>query len=151
MRRPRAPRNKVEFARSKPRAAVLANPRFSIIHRLATSRAEFKLMVSPSFQPMEAKKPRPIWEPRNLAEHVSKRSLEDVGCLESLLGLEGQLLTGNLRHLSEEVYSQPRFIYEAEMAEWGGGFRDRRAHFFDLKENPSASLLLPGRRHRIFT
>lgn len=100
---------------------------------------------------MEAKKPRPIWEPRNLADHVSKRSLEDVGCLESLLGLGGQLLTGNLRHLSEEVYSQPRFVYEAEMAEWGGGFRDRRAHFFDLKENPSASLLLPGRRHRIFT
>ena len=90
-------------------------------------------MVSPSFQPMEAKKPRPTWEPRNLADHVSKRSLEDVGCLESLLGLEGQLLIGNLRHLSEEVYSQPRFVYEAEMAEWGGGFRDRRSYFVDAQ------------------
>lgn len=100
---------------------------------------------------MEAKKPRPIWEPRNLADHVSKRSLVDVGCLESLLGLEGQLLIGNLRHLSEEVYSQPRFLYEAEVAEWSGGFLQHRAHFVDLKENPSASLLFPGRRHRNFT
>jgi len=90
-------------------------------------------MASPTSEPMEAKKTRPIWEPRNLAEHVSKRSLEDVGCLESLLGLEGQLLTGNLRNLSEEVYSQPRFVYEAEMAEWGGGFRDRRSYFVDAR------------------
>ncbi len=100
---------------------------------------------------MEAKKPRPIWEPRNLADHVSKRSLVDVACLESLLGLKGQLLIGNLRHLSEEVYSQPRFVYEAEMVELGGGFRQHCAHFVDLKENPSASPLFPGRRHRNFT
>ena len=150
-RRPRAPRNKSEIRRSKPRAAVFPIPRFSIIHRLATSKAEFKLVASLSFEPMEAKKPRPIWEPRNLADHVSKRSLVDVGCLESLLGLEGQLLIGNLRHLSEEVYSQPRFLYEAEVAEWSGGFRQHRAHFVDLKENPSASPLFPGRRHRNFT
>jgi hypothetical protein len=97
---------------------------------------------------MEAKKPRPIWEPRNLADHVSKRSLVDVSCLESLLGLEGQLLIGNLRHLSEDVYSQARFVY---VAEWSGGFRQHRSHFVDLKENPSASPLFPGRRHRIFT
>jgi hypothetical protein len=133
MRRPQAPRNKSEIRRSKPRAAVFPIPRFSIIHRLATSKAEFKLVASLSFEPMEAKKPRPIWEPRNLADHVSKRSLVDVGCLESLLGLEGQLLIGNLRHLSEEVYSQPRFVYEAEMVELGGGFRDRRSYFVDAR------------------
>ena len=117
----------------KPRSAVLVNRRLSIIHRLATCRAKFTLPASPTSEPMEAKNPRPIWEPRNLAEHVSKRSLEDVGCLESLLGLEGQLLIGNLRRLSEEVYSQPRFVYEAEMAEWGGGFRDRRSYFVDAR------------------
>lgn len=100
---------------------------------------------------MEEKKPRPIWEPRNLADHASERSLVNVGCLESLLGLEGPLLIGNLCELSEEVYSQPRFVYEAEVAEWSGGFRQHRSHFVDLKENPSASLLFPGRRHRNFT
>ena len=108
-------------------------------------------MASLSFEPMEAKKPRPIWEPRNLAEPVSKGSLVDVGCLESLLGLEGQLLIRNVLHLSEEVYSHPRFLYEAEVEEWSGGFRQHRSHFVDLKVNPSASLLFSGRRHRNFT
>lgn len=117
----------------KPRSAVFANRRLSIIHRLAPSRAEFNLMASPTSEPMEAKKPRPIWRPRNLANHVVKRSVVDVGCLESLLGLEGQLLNEHLRHLSEEVYSQPRFVYEAEMAEWGGGFRDRCSYFVDVR------------------
>jgi hypothetical protein len=126
-------------------------PANSTKHRLVTSKAEFKVMASLSFEPMEAKKPRPIWEPRNLADHVSKRSLVDVGCLESLLGLEGQLLIGNFRHLSEDVYSQARFVYVAEVAEWSGGFRQHRAHFVDLKENPSASPLFRGRRHRNFT
>ena len=82
---------------------------------------------------MSPSKPLPQWNPQKLSEHVSKRSLEDVGCLESLLGLKGQLLIGNLRHLSEEVYSQPRFVYEAEMAEWGGGFRNRRSYFVDAR------------------
>jgi len=151
MRRPRVPRNKVEFACSKPRSAVLANLRFSIIHRLATSRAEFKLMSSLSFQPMEAKKTRPIWEPRNLAEYAKKRVAVDTGCMESLDGLDHQLLTGDLRRISEQAFLGPSLVYGCESVDAGGRFRERCAHFFDLKENPSASLLLLGRRHRIFT
>ena len=71
--------------------------------------------------------------------------------MESLDGLDHQQLTGDLRRISEQNYLDPSRIYECESADDGGRFRKRRAHFFDLKENPSISLLLPGRRHRIFT
>jgi len=100
---------------------------------------------------MEAKKPRPVWEPRNLAEHVNKLVAVDTGCMESLDGLDRQQPTGDLRRISEQSYLDPSRGYERESADDGGRFCERLAHFFDLKENPFTSLLFAGRRHGNFT
>lgn len=100
---------------------------------------------------MEAKKPRPVWEPRNLAEHVNKLVAVDTGCMESLDGLDRQQPTGDLRRISEQSYLDPSRVYERESADDGGRFCERPAHFFDLKENPFTSLLFAGRRHGNFT
>lgn len=56
---------------------------------------------------MEAKKPRPIWEPRNLADHVSKRFAVDTGCMESLDGLTNYSLATFDEFRSERFWDHP--------------------------------------------
>jgi hypothetical protein len=76
-------------------------------------------------------KPLPKWKPRDLAEHANKRVAVDTGCLESLDGLDHQLLIGDLRRISEHAYLVPSLVYECESVDDGGRFRERRAHFVD--------------------
>jgi hypothetical protein len=81
--------------------------------------------------PISIPTPLPVWRPGNLADHVNKRVAVDTGCLESLDGLDHQLLIGDLRRISEHAYLVPSLIYECESVDDGGRFRERRAHFVD--------------------
>jgi hypothetical protein len=62
---------------------------------------------------------------------VNKRVAVDTGCLESLDGLDHQLLIGDLRRISEHAYLVPSLVYECESVDDGGRFRERCAHFVD--------------------
>ena len=81
--------------------------------------------------PISTHKPLPKWKPRDLAEHAKKRVTVDAGCLESIYGLDHQLVTGDLRRISEQTFLAPCLVYECESLDLGWRFRDRRHHFVD--------------------
>ena len=75
----------------------------------------------------------PRWKPENLRRHHKKRTTEDKGCFEDLLGIAPQVMTElQYDERSEKAYTNAWAEYEAE--HWDRRAREyisARAYFVD--------------------